>query len=397
MNTKTRHARSTLAKQGCFSIWKELKRRARALIWGCFSLLALNTHAQSAASGEIVLGQSAALSGPAAQVAVDFNLGASLYFDEVNQRGGINGRKVRLRSLDDGYDVARTVANTKRLVEEEKVLALFGYVGSAPSEAGAAAAIQAGVPFLAPVTGTESLRVFNRYVFNVRASHYDETWAIVRHLTTTGLTRIAAFYEAGENNKGGLAGLERALAQRDLSLAGKGVLDPDGINASSAVRSVSKANPQAVVMFAAYPGTVAFVRDMLASGSSASLWTVSFVGSQVLADELADEGRGIQVSQVVPFPWDTNIPLVREYQKALAPTKEQPGFGSLEGYIAARVAVEGLKKAGPSVTRESFIKGLESLQRLDLGGFTIAFTPSEHNGSHFVDLTMITRKGRFIR
>ncbi|WP_341677135.1 ABC transporter substrate-binding protein [Niveibacterium sp. SC-1] len=369
----------------------------RVLLASLALALTSAVHAQGVSDNSIVIGQSAPLSGPAAQLGVDINFGANLYFYEVNRRGGVNGRKIRLRVLDDGYEPQRTVANTKRLIEEDKVFALFGYIGAPTSEAALPIATSAGVPFLSPFSGAESLRNYNRVLFNTRASYYDETEAIVRHLTTLGLTRIAAFYENDESGQGGLAGVERALKQRKLELVARGTVERNGIDVAQAVREITAAKPQAVVMMAAYTGSVAFIREMQKQDVAPSLWNVSFVGSQVLARELDESGRGVQVSQVVPFPWDTNLAVVRDYQKVLTEVKGAPGFGSLEGYIAARALVEGLRRAGPQPTRESFIKALETLRNYDMGGYSVSFGPNEHNGSRFVDLTMITREQRFLR
>lgn len=355
-------------------------------------------YAQTTVDAPIVLGQSAPLSGPAAQLGVDFNFGANLHFYEVNRGGGIFGRKVELRILDDRYEPERTAENTRRLIKDDKVFALFGYVGSSTSQVALPLATESGVPFLAAFTGSESLRTpFNPYVFNIRAGYFDETEAIVRHLSTLGMKRIAVFHEDDANGRAALLGVERALKSRGLSLVASGSVERNGIDVAKAVREIAATKPQAVVMMSAYGGSVAFIREMQKMESPPWLWNVSFVGSQVLARELEQRGRGVQISQVVPFPWNANNPLVRSYQKVLAEVKGEPGFGSLEGYIAAKVAVEGLRRAGRNPTREGFVKALESLQPYDMGGYTVRFSPESHNGSTYVDLTMITLDQRFLR
>lgn len=354
--------------------------------------------AQAASDSSLVLGQSAPLSGSASQLGVDVNFGANVYLYQVNRHGGVNGRKVELRVLDDRNDPQRAADNTRRFINDDKVIALLGYVGAPTSEAALPLVSQARVPFIGAFSGAEFLRKpFNPYVFNVRASYFDEAQAIVRHLLTVGLARIAVFYEDDSNGQAGLVGVERALSARGLTLVARGSVERNGIDVARAVQDISKANPQAVVMIGAYGGSVAFIREMQKLPLPPTLWNVSFVGSQVLARELDEKGRGVQISQVVPFPWNANIALVREYQAAMADVKGELGFGSLEGYIAAKVAVEGLRRAGRNPTRESFVKSLESLRSFDAGGFTLRFDSDNHNGSTFVDLTMLSREQRFVR
>lgn len=371
---------------------------SRCALLGFALAFSVGIHAENAMDGPIVLGQSAPLSGPAAQLGVDFNFGANLHFYEVNKEGGVHGRKIELRILDDKYEPERTIENTRRLIQEDQVFALMGYVGSATSQAVLPLVNESGVPFLAAFTGSEALRApFNPYIFNMRAGYSDETEAIVRHLSTLGMQRIAVFHENDANGRAALDGVERAVKSRGLSLVASGSVERNGIDVAKAVRDISVAQPQAVVMMAAYSGSVAFIREMQELDSPPWLWNTSFVGSQVLARELEDRGRGIQISQVVPFPWKANNLLVQAYHKVLADVKGEPGFGSLEGYIAAKVVVEALRKAGGNPTRASFVKAMESLQPYDLGGYTVRFSPANHNGSTYVDLTMITNGQKFVR
>ena len=382
---------------GLPSVLRKLHKSRWVLLGGILAF-PLGIHAENAVGGPIVFGQSAPLSGPAAQLGVDFNFGANLHFYEVNRDGGVYGRKIQLRILDDKYEPERTIENTRRLIQEDKVFALMGYVGSAASQAVLPLVNESGIPFLAAFTGAEVLRVpFNPHVFNMRAGYFDETRAIVRHLSTVGMKRIAVFHEDDANGKAALEGVEQAVKLMGLSLVASGSVERNGIDVGKAVRDISAAQPQAVVMMAAYSGSVAFIREMQKLDPPPLLWNTSFVGSQVLARELEERGRGVQISQVVPFPWNGNNALVRNYQKVLAEVKGEPGFGSLEGYIAAKVVVEALRKAGSNPTRTSFIKAMESLQPYDLGGYTVHFSPSNHNGSTYVDLTMITSDQKFVR
>ncbi len=354
--------------------------------------------AQGVTDTTVVLGQSVALTGPAAQLGLDMRQGAQVYFDSVNARGGVNGRKVVLKTLDDAYEPAKAAENTKKLINDEKVFALFGYVGTPTSAASMPIFTEAKVPFVGAFTGAESLRnPLNRYIFNVRASYFDETEAIIQHLTATSIDKIAIFYQNDAYGQAGLAGVERALAKRNLKLAGKGTVERNTIEVKAAIGSLLKADAQAIVMISAYKSCAAFINDMRKAGANPTFWNVSFVGSKALAKELGKEGRGVQISQVVPFPWDNIIPVVKEYRKLMDEAKGEPGFGTLEGYIAAKVIVEGLRRAGRKLDRESFIKAMETMDSFDTGGFRVGFSPANHNGSKFVDLTIISRDQKFVR
>jgi ABC-type branched-subunit amino acid transport system substrate-binding protein len=367
-----------------------------------FSALALAAAGASFAQGvtdsQIVLGQSVALTGPAQELGKDMQMGASLYFNLVNKQGGVNGRKIVLKTLDDGYEATRAAENTRKLITEERVFALFGYVGTPTSAAALPIFTEAKVPFIGPFTGAELLRSpVNPYVFNVRASYYDETEAIVQHLTAMSINNIAVFYQNDAYGQAGLAGVERALKKRNLEIAAKGTVERNTIEVKKAVQDISKANPQAVVMISAYKSCAAYIRETKATGKSPTFWNVSFVGSKALAKELDKEGRGVQISQVVPFPWDQTVPVVKEYRKLLEEAQGEPGFGTLEGFIAAKVMVEGLRRAGKNLNRDNFIKAMESIQDYDVGGFKVHYGPGQRSGSKFVDLTIISRDQKFVR
>jgi ABC-type branched-subunit amino acid transport system substrate-binding protein len=359
---------------------------------------AVSAAAQGVTDAQVVLGQSVALTGPAQQLGLDMQQGATLYFNQVNARGGVNGRKILLKTLDDGYEATRAAENTKKLINDDKVFALFGYVGTPTSQASLPIFTEAKVPFVAPFTGAELLRTpVNPYVFHVRASYFDETEAIVQHLTAMSVNRIAVFYQNDSYGQAGLAGVERALKKRGLDLVARGTVERNTVEVKQAIEAINKADPQAVVMISAYKSCAAFIKDMKKAGASPTFWNVSFVGSKALAKELDAEGRGVQISQVVPFPWDSSVPVVKEYQKLMAEANAEPGFGTLEGYIGAKVMVEGLRRAGRKLDRDTFIRAMESIQEFDVGGFKVSYGPGKHNGSHFVDLTIISKDQKFVR
>jgi ABC-type branched-subunit amino acid transport system substrate-binding protein len=363
------------------------------------ALLPLAALAQGVTPDRIVLGQSVALTGPAAELGIQMRNGARAYFDHVNANGGVHGRKIELITLDDGYEPARTVPNTKRLIEQDKVFALFGYVGTPTSAAALPIFSQAKVPFFGPFTGAELLRQpFNRYVFNVRASYYDETDAIVEQVVSIGGKSIAVFYQNDAYGQAGLKGVELATQKRTMKIAALGTVERNSSEVAAAVKAIHAAKPDAVVMIGAYKACAEFIRQMKKAGSSTTFYNVSFVGSKALADELGQEGLGVAISQVVPFPWSNALPVIKEYQQLSAKAGfKDYNFSAVEGFVAAKLFVEGLKRTGRDLNREKFIDTLEKMSDIDLGGFYAGFSPKSHSASKFVDLTIIGRDGKFLR
>lgn len=363
-------------------------------------LPAIAVHANPGITDQtIILGQSAALSGPARELGLEMRSGAQLYFDQVNAAGGVHGRKLQLISRDDGYEPERAAANTLKLINDDKVFALFAYVGTPTSAAALPIFSEAKVPFIGAFTGAEILRTpFNRYVFNVRASYFDETEEIVKHMTTVGLKNIAVFYQNDAYGKAGLAGMEKAMSKRGLAIAATATVERNSSEIEAAVKSIHAVRPEAVVMISAYTSVAAFVKAMKAAGSTTQFHNVSFVGSRPLAAALGDDGGGVAIAQVVPFPWAGTTPVVRNYQKRMKEAGiANLSFTSLEGYIAAHVLVEGLKRAGKDLTRDKLIGALEGMSDTDIGGFHIDYSPTNHNGSSMVELTIIGKNGKFIR
>jgi len=346
----------------------------------------------------ILLGQSADFSGPAQELSVDIQMGARLYFDDINTKGGIYGRKIELYNLDDGYDAKRAEANTKELIEKNKVFALFGYVGTATSQAAIPIFTAAKVPFIAPYTGADALREpFNRHIFNVRASYKDETEKIIEQLVSVGSKKIAVVYQNNTYGKNGLDGLERALAKRGLKVAATGTLERESGDVGNTIKPILAAQPDAVVIISSYKMTAAVIKEMRKIGTSAQFFTVSYVGSRPLAWELGPHGVGVMVTQVVPFPWGGKQLIEREYQKLMnASGATEYSFTTLEGFLAAKILVEGLKRAGKDLTREKLISALESMTNIDVGGFHVNYSPTNHNASNFVDVTMITKNSQFV-
>lgn len=342
----------------------------------------------------LVLGQSAAFSGPAAQLGIQFHQGAKLYFDQINAQGGVAGRRLEIRQLDDGYEPERCIENTRKLLADE-VFALFGYIGTPTSVAALPLAIRARTPFFAPFTGAMSLREpFSRFAFHLRASYQDETALIVRQLTSLGLKKIAVFYQNDAYGKAGLDGVTLALAAQALKPVALATVERNSVDVSAAVATINAAAPDAVVQVSAYKSCAAYIRAARKAGYGGTFYNVSFVGTQALADELGKDGAGVVVSQVVPSPYNPARPIAREFVEAARKAGNvQANFSSMEGYLAARVFAEGLRRGGKP-TREGLISGLESLSDWSVGGFQVSFSPTQHAGSKFVELSMLTGDGR---
>lgn len=354
--------------------------------------------ARAQSEGRIVLGQSAAFSGLAAQLGIQFNQGAKLFFDQLNAAGGVGKRMVEIRTLDDGYEPDRCAENTRKLIADD-VFALFGYVGTPTSLAAVPLFNQAKVPFFAPFTGAESLRQpFNRLAFHVRASYYDETALIVRQLVNLGVKKIAVFHQNDAYGKAGLDGVNKALAEHKLPLAGAATVERNSVDVAAAVEKLAAAKPDAVVQIAAYGASAAFVRAARKAGFGGTFYNVSFVGTQALADELGKDGVGVVVSQVVPSPYQPSRQITREFLDAIkkAGDKVQPNYSSMEGFLAARIFTEGLRQAAATgkISRDSFISGMEGLGTQVISGFPVSFGPNDHTASSFVEMSMLTGDGR---
>jgi branched-chain amino acid transport system substrate-binding protein len=365
---------------------------------GLMPALANAQGAPGVTSDKILIGQAAVFSGPAAQLGIQMRNGIKAHFDEVNAKGGVHGRKLELVTEDDQYEAKVAPLASKKLIEEHKVFALLGYVGTPTGVAHLPVVTQAKVPLVGMFTGAEALRVpMNRYVFHVRASYYDETEKIVEQVASLGGKKISVFFQADAYGEAGRKGTEIALEKRKLKIHSQGTVERNTLKVEDAVKTINTSQPDAIVMIGAYAACAEFVRQMQKAGSGATFYNVSFVGSKALSDALGKDGVGVAISQVVPFPWGTAIPVVREYQAASKKAGfTDYNFSALEGFLSAKVLVEGLKRTGKALDREKFVDTMEKMD-VDLGGFHVAYSPKNHAGSKFVDLTIIARGGKFLR
>ncbi len=370
-----------------------MKRRTMLSLLASLPATSLSTTAFAKESGAIVLGQSAPTTGPSAQLGIQLNRGARLYFDKINAAGGIDGRKIDLRLVDDGYEPARAKANTEKFINDD-VFALFGYVGTPTSLAALPLVKDSGIPFFGPFTGAMALRQpVLRNVFHVRASYDDETALIVDQLNHLGLNKVAVFRQNDSYGQAGLDGVTKALKKVGLAPAAVATFERNSVQVAPAVKDIVAARPDVVVQIGSYKSCAAFIRQARQAGYGGQFYNVSFVGTQALSDELDKEALGVVVSQVMPYPFSPAVGIVRDYLDAVkaAGGDAKANYSSLEGYVDARVFVEGLKR-GRVVTRDGLMTGLESLQHVDFDGFNLNFG-REHAASHFVELSMLTGDG----
>ncbi|MGQ5524051.1 ABC transporter substrate-binding protein [Chitinimonas sp. PSY-7] len=346
---------------------------------------------------EIIIGQSAALSGAAAELGKGVSRGANAYFDQINKRGGIHGRKIRLVTLDDGYEPDRAAANTKKLLEDENAFALFGYVGTPTSNASLPQIKQTGVPFIAPYTGADSLREpFTRNVFNIRASYGDEAKKIAEFISKMGMNTINVLYQDDAYGSAGLVAMQEAAAIYKLTIKAKATVKRNSTDVSRAVEELIVNKPaNAVFIVSAYKSSAAFISAARARNSIGPFYNVSFVGTEALVNELKQNANGVIVTQVVPSPYNAIKPVAQDYQKTMkAAGINTVDYPSMEGYLGARILAEGIKRAGRDLNREKLINALEGLHNYDMGGFRVNFSGTNRSGSQFIDLTVLDSSGK---
>jgi branched-chain amino acid transport system substrate-binding protein len=373
---------------------------AALLGFGAISLMGVAAHAEPGVFDDrILFGQSAAFEGPAAALGLGMREGILAAFNEANTAGGVNGRRLELISYDDGYEPEKAIANTKRLISENGVFALVGEVGTPTSNAAQPITTEAGVPFMGPFTGAAFLRNPSLgNVINIRGSYDQETEAWIEHLTTDlGVSRIAILYQDDTFGRAGLSGVSKAMEKRGMKLVAEGTFERNTTAVKTALLTIRKAGPEAVVMVGPYKPCAEFIKLARRLKLDAIFVNISFVGANALAKELGEDGKGVVVTQVVPFPGDTSIPLVARYQKALkaANPNAQIGFVSLEGYMVGRLIIEALGKVKGPVTRAGLLSTIKEVGTFDLGGVTLTYGTDDNQGMDQVFFTVIRADGSF--
>jgi ABC-type branched-subunit amino acid transport system substrate-binding protein len=349
--------------------------------------------------GRILFGQAAALEGPSSALGQGMRQGILAAFAEINAKGGVHGRRLELISRDDGYDPDRSIVQTVRLLEEDKVFALIGAVGTPTASVTVPIAKAKNVPFIGPFTGAGFLRAPElQNVVNIRASYGAEAEAWVKHLTEDlHISRIAIFYQDDSYGRDGLAGVQHALEKRGMELTAESTFERNTKAVSSAVRTLRRVEPEAVVMVGTYAPCAEFIRLARKNGFNPIFVNISFVGATALATELGPEGQGVIVSQVVPFPWDASVKVVAEYQAAetaLDPNLK-PNFVSLEGYLSGRLVAATLEMTGPDPTRADMLRVINDVGQFDISGNIMTVGPKMNDVPAKVFLTVIQPDGSF--
>ena len=373
---------------------------AAILGFGAIPQLDIAAHAEPGVFDDrIVFGQSAAFDGPAAALGLDMREGILASFNEINVTGGVNGRRLKLVSYDDGYEPGKAIANTKRLINENRVFALVGEVGTPTSNAAQPIATEASVPFIGPFTGAAFLRNPSLgNVINIRGSYDQEAEAWIAHLTKDlGVSRIAILYQDDTFGRAGYSGVAKAMQKRGMKLVAEGTYERNTTAVKTALLAIRKADPEAVVMVGSYKPCAEFIKLARRLKVNAVFVNISFVDANALAKELGEDGKGVVVTQVVPLPGDMSLPLVAQYQKALKATNRDAriGFVSLEGYIVGRLVVEALRKVKGPVTRVGLLSTIKEVGTFDLGGIQLHYGPEDNKGMDQVFLTVIQADGSF--
>ena len=373
--------------------------------WSRFALAALTLcgTANLANAAELVIGQVAPLSGVLASTGKQMVVGGKIYFDHINAQGGVHGALIRQDVVDDGYKVADTVRLTREMLARPEVVALFGFAGTANVTQLLTDGVLdvGGAALVAPYTGGESLRnPFNPWIFHVRVGYAAEAEHMVQQVTTLGMKRIAVMYQDDGFGKAGLQGVENALAKRGLKMAAAAGYERNTDKVEEAVRQIKASDAQAVIMISVNKPSAAFVKQYRESGGGAQLYNISVVDPAELVKLAGLKNvHGLGISQVVPYPFGTSLPVVCQYQELLkkyAPA-EVVNYTSFEEFVGAKVLVEALRRAGPNPTRAKVVKALESMNSYDTGGITVGYSPTNRLGSRFVEVTVVGSTGKLLK
>lgn len=371
------------------------------LLWACYPHPETETSAEQVpgvSDTEIRIGSSLALEGHAGYLGTQTLHGAMSYIHHINGEGGIHGRKIRIMAVDDGYDPDRCLVNTQKLILEDRVFGLFSYVGTPTTVKIIPLVEKAKIPLVGMFTGAHVLRdPLNRYLINIRASYYQEIDAgVERMVEDLGIRKVAVFYQYDDYGFDGLKGTELALRKYDLVPVARGTYIRGTNNVEEGLARIIQSEAEAVVMVGTYEPCARFIRKAREQGYHPLFFNVSFVGADELARRLGDSGEGVIVAQVVPPPeppqsrdlmWGAAeyADLLRRYFPS-----DEPNFVGLEGYLNARVLVEGLRRAERKLTREGFIEAIETIQDYDLGiANTLSFSPTDHQGLERVYFTRL--------
>ena len=347
----------------------------------------------------IVIGQTGVFSGPVAEPALQYRAGAQIYFDEVNAKGGIAGRKVKLVSYDDKFDPKLAAENTRKLIEEDKVFALFGYIGTGATVASIPKINEHRIPVIGALSGADGLRDPKlNLIFHTRASYGAETGKMVEQLTTTGVKSIAVVFQDDPFGKAGLKSAQGAFTRFNIKPTIEAPIDMGKLDALATMTAeVAKTHPGAIIMITAGKASTAFIREYLKTGERPQFFGVSVLSAKALLADLGTDAHGIVIAQVVPSPLRASYGISKEFTAAAKKANSKDTtYNSLEGYITAKVFIEALRRAGKDLTREKLMSALETMNNYDLGGFVVDYSGGKRVGSTFVDLSIISKSGQFM-
>jgi len=380
----------------------KLRLSVAAILATCAAATLSAAHAvaeEGVTADAILFGQVTVLEGPASALGQGMKFGIQAAFDEINKIGGVHGRKLMLVSADDGYEPDRSIIQTRKMIEDTKVFALIGAVGTPTSAAAQPIATAAKVPFIGPFTGAGFLRnPILENVINIRASYAAETEAWIKHLTDDlKIKKIGILYQDDSFGRAGLDGVNAALAKRGMQLVAEGTFERNTTAIKTALISLRRGEPEAVVMVGTYKPCAEFIKLARRIKFNPVFVNISFVGATALAKELGPDGDGVIVSQVVPFPWDGSLKVVAEYQAAIKATNAQaePEFVSLEGYLVGRLVGAALQRTGPNPTREDLIRTIKESGVFDISGLTMTYGPNKNEGLSQVFMTVIQSDSSF--
>lgn len=365
----------------------------KAMLGAAFALAVV-----AGARADILVGQTVGVTGAVAATVKESMLGAQLYIDAVNARGGIQGEKLTILTLDDGFDVQRAVANTRVLVEEKGVVALFMNRGTPHTEAMLPLLEKDDVPLIGPSTGAMVLRrPVRRQVFNVRSSYQREAEKAIEHLSTLGIARIAVVHVDDSFGRDGLAGATSGLARARLQPVAVVAFDRTRPDYAKLVPAVMAVDAQAVLWIGSGTAVTDGIKALRAAGSAAQVVTLSNNASAGFVSALGRQARGVVVTQVFPYERSVSYGFVREAMELAKGRKVELSPAMVEGFASAKVLVEGLRRASPHPTRAKLIAALEKMDRYDLGGLTVSYSPTDHDGLDFADLSIVGSDGKFRR
>ncbi len=392
MNTYSRFSGRGLAS------FPRLLSAARTVISVCsLAAVCLPASAQNPSKVDIVIGQTADLSGVQMANVKEMSDAAFAYFDKINKAGGIDGRQIKVISIDDKYDPKLSAANAKQL-DEKNVLALILGRGTANAEAVIPVAMGAKLPVLGFVGGSVVMHSpAKRYFFNLRPPYRLEVERAIGQLLAQGTTKLATVYTDDAFGLDALEGFKTGMTAAKLEAVATLSLPRGDPKVDDAVAKLMAAKPDAIIGLCVPKPCAHLVRELRAAGFAGRFLSLSNTASSSYVKELGEFSRGVIVTQVFPSPYSVVTAVSNEFQKLAAEYKLPQSYAGMEGYINARVLVDAIKRTGGKTTRESLVTALDSMRSVDYGGYLLTFSPTDHTGSEVVELSIIGKDGRFMR